>query len=218
MKKGDIMKTIKNSSENEMILDFLKGELNSNRFNEKLKDVIEKLNLDLYLIIDGDISSDMENLSRLEIMKEYRGYPDKELFKNFPKIDYWSFVKLSPEDINNIYYIDYDYWNELSNNTSSPLEAAKNIANGKEIYEVSNQPFIDGIKYLEKGNFPPVILITCNDEKYLIIEGHSRMTIYGFDPYKLKGTYAYIGHCTPDEMKKYDERMLSGELMKSRKY
>ncbi len=211
------MKLIKNSNENEMILEFLKGELNSNRFNEKLNEVLNSLNLDLTLITNGDSSNKAENLSRLQIMKEYRGYPDKELFKNFPKIDYWSFVELSPEDINNIYYIDYDYWNELSNNTSSPLEAVKTIANGIEIYSVSNQPFIDGLKSLESTKFPPVILITCNDERYLIIEGHSRMTIYGFDPSKLEGTYAYIGHCTPEEMKKYDERMLSGESMESRK-
>ena len=212
------MVTIKKSNENEMILEFLKGELNSNRFNDKLNDVIVRLNLDLDLITNGDISCDTENISRLKIMKEYRGYPDKELFKNFPQIDYWSFVKLSSKDIKNTYYIDYDYWNELSNNTSSPLEAVKNINNGIEIYGVSNQPFIDGIKYLKYGKFPPVILITCNDEKYLIIEGHSRMTVYGFDPSKLEGTYAYIGYCTPEEMKKYDERMLSGESMKSRKY
>ena len=44
------------------------------------------------------------------------------------------------------------------------------------------------------------------------------MTVYGFDPSKLEKTYAYIGHCTPEEMKKYDERMLSGQSMKSRKY
>ena len=50
-------------------------------------------------------------------------------------------MKLSSQDIDNIYYIDYDYWNELSNGTSKPTEAAKVIKSGKEIYEVSNQPF-----------------------------------------------------------------------------
>ena len=212
------MKIIRNTNEAEMILDFLKGELNSKRFNEQLIDIINNLNLKLNLVVDGDTSNSDENLLRLKIMKEYRGYPNKELFKNFPKIDNWSFVELASKDINKVFYIDYDYWNELSNNTSSPLEAAKNINNGIEIYDVSNQPFIDGAKYLENGKFPPVILITCNDEKYLIIEGHSRMTVYGFEPSKLEGTYAYVGHCTPGEMEKYDERMLSGESMKSRKY
>ena len=44
------------------------------------------------------------------------------------------------------------------------------------------------------------------------------MTIYGFNPSKLEGTYAYVGYCSPEEMKKYDSRMLSGESFKSRKY
>ena len=62
------------------------------------------------------------------------------------------------------------------------------------------------------------ILITCNDKRYLIVEGHSRMTIYGFDPTKLDGTYAYVGYCSSRDMKKYDPRMLEGESLRSRKY
>ena len=62
------------------------------------------------------------------------------------------------------------------------------------------------------------MLITCNDEKYLIIEGHFRMTVYGFNSNKLNGTYAYVGYTTEEEMKKYDPRMLTGEEVKTRKY
>ena len=210
------MKRINKITEEEMILEFLKGEYNSNRFNDDLKNALIKLNLNSDIISNGDITNKKENLERLKIMKEYRGYPDEELFENFPTIYEWDYVKLSKEDIDKIYYIDYDYWNELSNNTSKPVEAAKTINEGREIFKVSNQPFINGIKYVD--NFPPVILITCNDEKYLIIEGHSRMTVYGLNPDKLEGTYAYIGYCTEEEMKKYDIRMLKDESVKSRKY
>ena len=202
------MKIIRDSSESEMILEFLKGEINSNRFNNDLLNVLDKLKLSKDIILNGDISNEEENSKRLEIMKLFRGYPTKELFNNFPAIKEWKYVILSKEDINHIYYIDYDYWNELSSNTSSPLVAAKNIESGLEVFNVSNKPFIDGKKELEKGSFPPVILITCNNEKYLIIEGHSRMTIYGFDSNKLEGTYAYIGYTSKEEMKKYDKRMI----------
>ena len=202
------MKIIRDSNEHEMILAFLKGEINSNRFNNALMKVLKKLCLDKDIIIKGDINNDNENKERLEIMKLFRGYPTKELFKNFPDILQWKLIKLSSNDINNIYYINYDYWNELSNNTSSPVEAAKSVNNGIEIYGISNKQFLDGIKYLEKNKFPPVILITCSEEKYLIIEGHLRMTVYGLEPSKLEGTYAYVGYCTPEEMEKYDSRML----------
>lgn len=212
------MKLIRKTNEAEMILEFLKGEINSSRFNEELNDTLKKLNLNTSIINEGDISNEKENLLRLKIMNVFRGYPDKELFENFPKINEWKFLELNEKDIDNIYYIDYDYWNELSDGTSKPTEAAKIIKSGKEIYGVSNKPFLNGVEYLKDNKFPPVILITCNDEKYLIIEGHSRMTVYGFDPTKLDGTHAYVGYCTEEEMKKYDLRMLSGESLKSRKY
>lgn len=212
------MKLVRNSNESEMILEFLKGELNSKRFNEDLNNAINELGLDSNIILNGNINDDQENVDRLKIMKKFRGYPDEELFERFPKIEEWKYLELNEKDIDNIYYIDYDYWNELSNGTSKPVEAAKVIKSGKEIYEVSNQPFLDGVEYNKINKFPPVILITCNDEKYLIIEGHSRMTVYGFNPSKLNGTYAYVGYTTEEEMKKYDQRMLTGEEVKKRKY
>ena len=136
----------------------------------------------------------------------FRGYPDKELFNNFPKNIDWEFVQFDAEDLDKIYYINYDYWNELSNNTSKPVEASKNIRNGIEIYEVSNKPFLEGLNYID--SFPPVILLTCNDYKYLIIEGHSRMTVYGLNPTTFKNTYGFIGHCSKEEMSLYDSRMV----------
>lgn len=211
------MKLIKDTNESEMILEFLKGELNSNRFNNDLNKVLNNLNIDCNIITNGNILNLEENKLRLKIMKEYRGYPDKELFEMFPKKIDWKYVNLSEKDLDNIYYIDYDYWNLLSNNTSKPSEAVKTIKNGIEVYDVSNQPFLDGVECLKNNIFPPVILLTCNDEKYLIIEGHSRMTIYAFMPNKLNGTYAYIGYCSVEEMKKYDIRMLKGEPVRSRK-
>lgn len=212
------MKLIRKTNEAEMILEFLKGELNSKRFNEDLNNAINELGLDSSIILNGNIEDEQENNDRLKIMKKFRGYPDEELFEIFPNIEEWKFLELNESDIDNIYYIDYDYWNELSNGTSKPVEAAKVIKSGKEIYEVSNQPFLDGVEYNKTNKFPPVILITCNNEKYLIIEGHSRMTVYGFNSNKLNGTYAYVGYTTEEEMKKYDPRMLTGEEVKTRKY
>ena len=212
------MNLIRKTNEAEMILEFLKGELNSKRFNEDLNNAINELGLDSSIILNGNIEDEQENNDRLKIMKKFRGYPDEELFERFPKIEEWKYLELNEKDIDNIYYIDYDYWNELSNGTSKPVEAAKVIKSGKEIYEVSNQPFLDGVEYNKTNKFPPVILITCNNEKYLIIEGHSRMTVYGFNSNKLNGTYAYVGYTTEEEMKKYDPRMLTGEEVKTRKY
>lgn len=202
------MELIRNSNENEMILEFLKGEINSKRFSNKLYNILKTLNISSDIITNGDISNDNENKIRHNIMKEYRGYPNNRMFKNFPNIYKWNFVKLSESDINNIYYINYDYWNLLSNNTSKSIDSAKNIKNGVEIFDVSNKQYFEGLEYLKDNKFPPIILITCNDLKYLIIEGHYRMTVYGLDKSKINDTYAYIGYCTNEDMKKYDSRMI----------
>lgn len=64
------MKRINKITEEEMILEFLKGEFNSNRFNEDLKNALIKLNLNSDIISNGDLTNKKENLERLKIMKE----------------------------------------------------------------------------------------------------------------------------------------------------
>jgi len=202
------MKLVRKSSENEMILDFLKGELFSDRFNESILGVLSDLELDKNLIVEGNLDSNSQNELRKKVIKNFRGYPSEELFNNFPKIYKWDFVEFDETDIDKIYYINYDYWNELSKGTSKPKTAAKTIESGVEIYNVSNKPFVEGAKILERKKLPPVILITCNEKKYLIIEGHSRMTLYGMKPRKFEKTNGYVGYCSIEDMKKYDSRMV----------
>ena len=67
-----------------MILEFLKGELNSKRFNGSLDNIINDLGLDSSIIFNGNIKNKKENLDRLNIMKKFRGYPD--YLKIFPKL------------------------------------------------------------------------------------------------------------------------------------
>ena len=88
------MKKVRDSSESEMILTFLKGEIASQRFNEKLNNVLNELGYKKELILDGDFSNQNENVQRKNIMIKFRGYPTKELFENFPNIAHWDLVSL----------------------------------------------------------------------------------------------------------------------------
>lgn len=211
------MKVIRDAKESEMILEFLKGEYESKRFHNDIADVLLKTNNDKNVIVNGDAKNPEENKKRLQIMKEFRGYPNKELFERFPKNIDWKYAQLETADIDRIYYIDYSYWNELSNGTSKPTEAVKTIKGGKEIFGVPNGPFLEGAEYVKNHSFPPIILLSCNDEKYLIIEGHSRMTVYAFEPERLNGTFAFVGYTSEKEMAVYDKRMLSKEEVKPKK-
>lgn len=203
------MKIIKKSSEAEMLLEYLKAEINSNRFSERLEKTLKELNISKDIILNANLENEQENKQRRLIMEKFRGYPTEDIFERFPKEFNWFYVEFEEGDIDKIFYLNWEYWNEISNNTSKPTEAAKNIYNGVEIYDVSNEPYFKGLEYLESNNkFNPIIALTCNEEKFVLIEGHSRMTVYGMKPELFVGTFGYIGYCSKEEMAIYDPRMI----------
>ncbi|MGN1107532.1 MAG: hypothetical protein ACI4RH_12855 [Huintestinicola sp.] len=201
------MKKLRTVSENEVILSFLQGELDSRRFCAELETAISKLGIGREIITNGSILSEEENLLRKRLLGEYRGYPSSGIFTDFPHITEWIYAEFAENDLDNMRYIDYSYWNELSDGTSRPCDAAKNILRGKEVFGVSNQNFLDAAESLKAAPFPPVILITCND-KYLAIEGHLRLTAYALAPEKFGGAFGYIGYCSEADMKKKEPKMV----------
>lgn len=188
---------LRDASEDEMILEFLKGEIRSQRFQSQIIEVLNTQKESTDIIEKADLNNPYENSKRKETLRIFRGYgSNTHLFENFPEISRWIFAECTYEDVNKIRYINYSYWNELSKYTSSPLIAADTIREGKEIYGISNSASISGVKYLEQGgSFPPVILLTSDNKNFIILEGHSRMTVYGLAPNFFKGSKCYIGIC-----------------------
>ena len=200
------MEYIRDAGEAEMILAFLQGEIQSERFGEKLKQIMAEVGIDEDIVLQANLHNPEENVIRKQLLARHRGYPDRDMFERFPERMKWRYVRFAAEDIEHINYIDYSYWNELSQHTSKPRKAAETIRAGIEIYGVANTPVWEGLEVLQRSQFPPVILITANDAEFLIIEGHSRMTVYGMNPALLEGTYGYVGCCSAEDMKRYDAR------------
>ncbi len=200
------MKIIRESGEDEVVLNFLAGELESVRFNPELEKTLEGMNLTRAIINNADLDDDNENHLRKELLGKFRGYGKNiDLFENFPKIESYILCEFSREDFKNIYYINYSYWNELSNYTSSPLNAANNILNGKTIFNVSNEPFLEGARLLEKGKtFAPMIFLTCDNKKFIILEGHSRMTIYALKPKYFNKGKGFVLKCSKEDLDKWN--------------
>jgi len=188
------MKKIRDSSEDEMILTFLQEEIQSERFKADIYKALQTTKIDASIITSGDLSNKSQNELRKKILGLFRGYPDKEIFENFPKIQRWELVEFEAEDLDHIYYIDYDYWNELSKGTSKPSVAAQSVLEGIEIFGVSNKQMFEARDYLMNGTFPPIIAYTCGNGKYTLLEGHKRMTVYGMLPAKFPGSLGIIGY------------------------
>lgn len=197
------MRVLRDASEAEMILSFLRQELDSRRFREQLLTALENAGASEALIRSGDLTSGEQNLLRARVLGLFRGYPDREIFERYPPDVAWKLAAMDADDLARLRYVDYSYWNELSAGTSCPLRTAETIRRGEEIFGLSNQYFLEGKALLEQGgSFPPLILLTCGSGLYLILEGHCRATAYALLPEAFAGTEAYVGFCSAEALRR----------------
>lgn len=199
------MEKIRESSEAEMILEFLRAELNSARFSEQLTKCMERLGIAKELITDADLNDETGNVQRKKLLGDFRGYGEnRELFERFPMVSEWILCRVSGADLEHIRYIDYSYWNELSKGTGKPLSAAETIGNGIEIFGVSNEGFLHAAEYIKSGGrFPKLFFLTADDKEFVIVEGHQRMTAYALVPECFKDVEVIVGMCSEEELKKW---------------
>ncbi|MGI6705582.1 MAG: hypothetical protein ACOX6S_04760 [Clostridia bacterium] len=177
------MDLISQISEDEIIAEFLKAEINSPRFRDE---IIAALNgIDDKLITQPNLHSDMENRLRKEILGKVRGYgQNRDLFENFPSDVTWYRANIHKAELHNVMYIDYSYWNALSNNTRLPIHARANILKDVRVFDVSNQGFFEIHSLFKKGvSFPRLILVSMNpNTRIVVLEGHARLTGYFLEP------------------------------------
>ena len=169
------MKTITTSSPQEAVLEWLKAELNSARFSSDLHIALQKLDCDEKIITEARLDDSQENETRWQVLKTYRTWLDRDF------TDYeWQLVELSCQEVAGLSYIDYSYWNELSDNTRKVGQAVKNVASEKMVFDVPNDGFFSVAKGVEAGvSLPPIIVVSDQDEHQgEILEGHLRATGY----------------------------------------
>ena len=202
MKRGYyFMKMMRDSSEAEMVFEFLRTEFYSDRFSEQLKKAMNSLSIDDQILLSANLENKEENTLRKELLGEFRGYGrNKELFENFPSQIEWSICSFSKDDLEKIKYIDYSYWNELSAGTRSPLIAAKAVKEGATIYGQSTEGFLNAAKYLEDGGlFQNMIFLTADFNSFVIVEGHLRMTAYALTPNHFDNIFCIVGRCSKSD-------------------
>lgn len=199
------MNILRASSEEEMIAEFLNAEYRSERFSEDIKEAMNALSLNESIILSADLNNAADNSARKKLLGEFRGYGlDRDLFERFPTEIEWSLCNFARDDLSKIRYIDYSYWNELSQGTKSPLKAAENILGGAEIYGQSTEGFVKAAEFLKNGGkFPRIILLTSDLEHFVIVEGHLRMTAYALAPEYFDKVECFVGKCRGDDLKNW---------------
>jgi hypothetical protein len=189
------MELLREITEDEMILSYLKAEIKSSRFKNEIELQLKKLNINKSIITNPRISDVYENSRRKEILNGYRKYSDREdYFEGFPLSIDWGVYRLSKIELSKILYIDYDYWNLLSDGTRLSTNAAKNIKNGLKVYGQSTDVFLEITEKIktEKTIQPMILLKSSKNEKMVVFEGHARLTAYSLMNFEYAEYYDVI--------------------------
>jgi hypothetical protein len=177
------MKIIKEATEDEMVLAFLRAELHSDRWKDKVGKILLKYDVESKLIDEADLHNKTENKLRLKVLGDLRGYRrNTKLFKDFPKPKEvkWFRARLQRKELGKVKYINYSYWNQLTGGSGLVVDGVKTIKKGIEVLEVGNDQYIKLADHVNKGGkFPEIILIGKNEGKELsVVEGHVRITSF----------------------------------------
>ena len=196
------MNYLRESSEDEMISEFLRAEYHSERFSGQVKSEMSQLMIDEHIILEADIESADENVKRKKLLGKCRGYGlNQEMFERFPTVTAWSLCSFTSDDLERIRYIDYSYWNELSVGTHMPTAAAETIRKGISIYGQDNSGVLRAAEYIRSGGtFPRMFFLTLDFENFVIVEGHLRMTAYALAPECFNQVEVIVGQCDGDEL------------------
>ncbi len=162
-------------SEEKVIALWLAGEFQSARFSSRLRELICEQAESEAILLKPDLTSEKENSARKNLLFAYRLYLKDDAL--FDKTEWFEEEWSVSEALSQLEYMDYSYWNEISQQTRKPREAAKTINNNIEVYDVSNEAFREAARvYLAGTNFPPVIAFQDNKNKRTLLEGHLRLT------------------------------------------
>lgn len=152
---------------------FLRGELDSERFGQSIRDALRELSEPMRLVAQPDLSDQRANQARRRLLAMTRGYgEDRELFEHFPASVQWVWARLTPDELARVRYVEYSYWNEISGGSRLAADAAQRIRAGERPWGVSNERFFRAAQALQRGEkFDPLILAGPREDDLVCLEG-----------------------------------------------
>jgi hypothetical protein len=97
----------------------------------------------------------------------------------FPDDVRWRRAIMTAEELAEVLYIDYSYWNELTGGTRRPADGAERVRSGVEVYGMGFEYFWRAAEAVKAGvAFPPMIVVTHDGQRWVVVEGHVRLTSF----------------------------------------
>ena len=170
-----------------MIATFLGAELDSGRYGEKLRGLLERDGRAEDVLRRPDLDDGDANDYRRQLLDEHRAYERREgLFLCFPRDVAWHRAALARDEVLDIRYINWDWWLELSRGTRSARDAARRILAG-EIAEADPAEDERLAAALHESPPPPelIAVTTAGHAPLVLVEGHARLTAFAAFPHYL---------------------------------
>jgi hypothetical protein len=173
------------ASPDEMVLAFLRAEIDSPRFSTPegwlLRDQLRQSGLDPSSLADkADLTDPRANAKRAEILKWWTD--PKHVFDGMPSNVSWRRDRLQPDEIGGLKYCQHPTWLGLSGTSRLVADGAANICKVVAPDNVNTHVarVADRVRRGEK--FPELILVQALDGGLVILEGHTRATAYVVAP------------------------------------
>src|SRR5882724_2531277 len=165
------------ATEDEMVLAFLRAEIDASRYGDIIKQRLVLDGLERRIIDEPNLADAEENDARKELLS-FRGYKRRELlFTGFPLDATWRRVVLERRDFQTLRYAKDKTWIDLSDGTRLVAVGARNFlqrADNPDTYQIKGI-----VEALRNGfRFPELIAAEANTGSLILIEGHSRATAY----------------------------------------
>jgi hypothetical protein len=178
------MRTVARLTEDDMVAAFLRAEARSPRYGPRLRWELARLGLPDELLERPDTTNRQANSDRRAVLDAHRGYlSGTRLFDGFPDDVDWWLCCATPNDLGEVRYIDYDFWNDYSNGTRRPAVAAACLHANGEVAPARDA--VEGIvASLRQGRVPPPLILVGRSptDPLVVLEGHTRLTAYAFAP------------------------------------
>jgi hypothetical protein len=167
------------SNENEMVLAFLKAEIDSPRFGDAYQNLMQQSGLDKSELIDSaSLSDPLQNAARRTLLGDARGYGNNVyLFAGFPQNVAWRRVKITSGEYATLMYTKYPAWIDLSGGSRKVVDGAKNI--GSVAVDEQTISDIQAVaEAVKKGQRYPELIAVEAADGIVLVEGHIRATAY----------------------------------------
>jgi hypothetical protein len=191
------MRILGPATEAEVVAEFLRGELESERWRAQLLALLDEDDADVAVVERPDVDDPAESAYRAQLLDRHRAWLRREgLFHGFPLRVEWQRAALSPDEVLGILYIDWDWWLRLSGGTRRPLDAAARIRAGAVpgVTAEEHEPIARGTGTQAK----PIAVTDPARSRLVCLEGHVRLTAYALYPEHLPDELEIFLGTAPD--------------------